>query len=422
MSIPNNPFSEMEQRPTGPLTGVTILDLTSVVFGAYATQILADLGCEVIKIESPDGPRGEGGDIMRWAGTAPEGASDLGPIFTTINRNKKSVLLDLNSPEAKEVMRELIMSADVFASTVRYEGMKRLGLSYEDVKAINPSILYVHGSGYGADGPRAGEPAYDDLIQAASGCADLLPRVDGDPQPRYLPTLVADKVAGLFMSQAIMAGLYHRQCTGEGQFVEVPMFESITSFTLAEHMFGQVFDPPTGPWAYTRLANPSRRPFRTKDGYVGLLPYSVGQWRRFFKLAGQAHLIEDARFTSQTDISSNIRTLYEILERVTVDRTTGEWIDLLKSKGIAAVPVNRLEDLPSDEHLAAVDFFKQYQHPQAGSYRSMRSPMLFSKTPANIRLHPPRLGEHTDQIVAKAKAAAVERAKSEKLVGNVVSE
>lgn len=406
MSISKKPFSELEDRPSGPLAGVTILDLTSVVFGAYATQILADLGCDVIKIESPDGPRGEGGDIMRWAGTAPSGASDLGPIFTTINRNKKSILLDLNDAEAKQVMHDLIASSDVIASTVRYEGMKRLGLSYDDVKAINPSILYVHGSGYGADGPRAGEPAYDDLIQAASGCADLLPRVDGDAQPRYLPTLVADKVAGLFMSQAIMAGLYHRKVTGEGQFVEVPMFECVTSFTLAEHMFGQVFDPPTGPWAYTRLANPNRRPFRTKDGYVGLLPYSVGQWRRFFKLAAQTHLIEDPRFASQTEISANISVLYEILERVTVDRTTGEWIELLKSKGIAAVPVNRLEDLPFDEHLSAVDFFQQYLHPEAGSYRSMRSPMLFSKTPANIRLHPPRLGQHTEEIVARTRRAA----------------
>jgi crotonobetainyl-CoA:carnitine CoA-transferase CaiB-like acyl-CoA transferase len=389
---------------TGPLKGVRILDLTGVVFGAYATQILGDLGADIIKVESPGGPRGEGGDVMRWAGVAPEGASDLGPIFVAINRNKRSILLDLKNEAQKQVLVDLIKTCDVFASTVRYDGMVRLGIDYESVKAIRPDILYVHGSGYGASGPRAGEPAYDDLIQAASGCADLLGRVDGDPRPRYLPTLIGDKVSGLFMAQAILAGLFHRQKTGEGQFVEVPMFESVTSFVLAEHMFGHVFEPPTGEWAYSRLANPNRRPFKTKDGFLGLMPYSVGHWRRFFKLANQPELIEDPRFNTQVGISANIRELYGILERTTVERTTEEWIEALASKGVPAVPVNRLEDLPTDKHLAAVGFFEKYEHPDAGTYYSMRSPMLFEKTPTNIRSHPPRMGEQTDELIAEARA------------------
>jgi crotonobetainyl-CoA:carnitine CoA-transferase CaiB-like acyl-CoA transferase len=398
-------FKTMDTEATGPFKGVRIVDMTGVVFGAYATQILADLGADVIKIESPGGPRGEGGDVMRWTPAQNDRAPDLGPIFVTINRNKRSALLDLSLPEDKAVMIELIKSADVLASTVRYEGMTRLGLDYDAVKVLKPDIVYVHGSGYGASGPRAGEPAYDDLIQAASGCADLLGRVDGDPTPRYLPTLLGDKVSGLFMSQAIMAALFHRLKTGEGQFVEVPMFESVTSFILAEHMFGHVYDPPTGQWAYSRLANPNRRPFRTKDGYLGLMPYSVGHWRRFFKLAGQPELIEDERFNTQMGIAHNIRELYGILERTTVERTTQDWIDALKSKGVPAVPVNRLDDLPTDKHLAAVDFFQKYDHPDAGAYYSIRSPLLFSKTPANIRLHPPRLGEHTNAIRAEVEAA-----------------
>jgi crotonobetainyl-CoA:carnitine CoA-transferase CaiB-like acyl-CoA transferase len=391
--------------PTGPLKGVRIVDLTGVVFGAYATQILADFGADVIKIESPGGPRGEGGDIMRWTGSAPEGAADLGPIFMNINRNKRSVLLDLNDPEAKAIVADLIRTADVFVSTVRYDGMKRLGLDYEGVSAIKPDILYVHGSGYGAEGPYAGLPAYDDLIQAQSGLADLYSRVDGDPLPRYLPTLAADKVAGLFMAQAILAGIVHRQRTGEGQFVEAPMFETVTSFVLTEHMFGHVFDPPTGQWAYSRIANPNRRPFKTRDGYIGLLPYSIKQWHRFFRLAGREELVEDPRFSTQVGLQQNIRELYGMLEETTVQKTGQEWIDLLKTKGIACVHVNRLDDLLDDAHLKAVGFFERYEHPTAGGYYAMRSPMLFSKTPPNIFRHPPRLGEHTGEFVRKPGAA-----------------
>jgi len=248
---------ELASEATGPLKGVRIVDMTSVVFGAYATQILGDLGADVIKIEFPAGRRGGGGDIMRWAGHPPAGApDDLGPIYMTINRNKRSMLLDLREEKAAASLRRLIATSDVFAVSVRYDGLKRLGLDYEAVKNIRADIVYVHGAGYGSQGPYAGEPAYDDLVQSASGLADLLGRVDGDPTPRLIPTLVADKVSGLFMAQAITAALFHRQRTGEGQFVEVPMLECVTSFTLAEHFYGHVYDPPTGPWGYTRVANP----------------------------------------------------------------------------------------------------------------------------------------------------------------------
>ena len=395
---------QLASENTGPLQGVRVLDMTSVVFGAYATQMLGDLGADVIKVEFPGGRRGGGGDIMRWAGHVPEGApKDLGPIYMTINRNKRSMLLDLREDRAMRALRRLIKTCDVFAVSVRYDGLTRLGLDYEGVKAIRPDIIYVHGAGYGSDGPYAGEPAYDDLIQSASGLADLLPRVDGDPTPRLLPSLVADKVSGHFMVQAILAALFHHSRTGEGQFVEVPMLECITSFNLAEHLYGHVYDPPTGPWAYTRVANPERKPYKTQDGYIGLLPYTDAQWDQFFAVAGWGETFgKDPRFADYAVRVKHVRELYGLVEDVTVTRTTDEWLDLLKPLQIPVVRMNRLEDLQSDPHLAAVGLFERYEHPQAGGYFALRRALLkFSATPASIRRHPPMLGEHTDELLAE---------------------
>jgi crotonobetainyl-CoA:carnitine CoA-transferase CaiB-like acyl-CoA transferase len=389
--------------PTGPLAGIRILDLTSVVFGAYATQQLGDLGADVIKVEFPGGRRGSGGDIMRWAGQTPEGAPpDLGPIFMTINRNKRSVLLDLRLEEDAAALRALIPTCDVFVASVRYEGLERLGLGYEAVRALKPDVIYVHGAGYGSDGPYAGEPAYDDLIQAASGMADLLNRTDGRPEPRYLPSLVADKVSGLFMTQAILAALFHRQKTGEGQFVEVPMYECVTSFNLAEHFFGHVYDPPTGQWSYVRVTNPERKPFTTKDGHVGLLPYTGEQWRGFFEAAGMAELFEtDPRFADDRSRGRHARELYALVETVTQTKTTAEWLAILKPLQIPIIPLNRLDDLPSDPHLSAVGMFERYEHPEAGPYFGLRPPIHYSASPANVRRHAPRMGEHTEEVLAE---------------------
>ena len=393
-------------KPTGPLSGVRIVDLTSVVFGAYATQMLGDYGADVIKVEapSPTGGGGQGGDIMRWAGKLPEGASpDMGPIFLTINRNKRSVLLDLRKKSAVDALKSLIKSADVLASNIRYEGMKRLGLSYEDVKAIKPDIVFVHAAGY-------------DLIQAGSGSADLLSRVDGDPKPRYVPTLMADKVSGLFMANAITAALFHRERTGDGQFVEVPMFEAITSFVLAEHFYGHVFDPATGPWSYGRVTNPDRRPYKTKDGYIGLLPYSDKQWNQFFEIAGRPGAFkDDPRFATYKARTQNIRELYAMLEELTEMKTTQEWLDALLPLSIPVVKMNRLDDLPDDPHLKAVGFFERYDHPHAGPYFALRPPVRFSGTPANIRRHPPRLGEQTREVLSELglDAALIDEIESE---------
>ncbi|MGH6971954.1 MAG: CaiB/BaiF CoA transferase family protein, partial [Caulobacteraceae bacterium] len=361
---------------------------------------------DVIKVEFPGGRRGGGGDIMRWSGRVPDGCPpDLGPIYLTINRNKRSVLLDLREEKAGRALRRLIKSADVFATSVRYEGLKRLGLDYEGVKKVRPDIVYCHGAGYGSSGPYAGEPAYDDLIQAGSGLADLLPRTDGDPTPRYLPTLAADKVAGLFMVTAVTAALFHRQKTGEGQFVEVPMLECLASFNLVENLFGHVFDPPTAQWAYTRSANPNRKPFPTKDGYIGLLPYTDQQWDQFFEIAGWGETVsKDPRFSDFRIRAQNIGALYAMVDEVTRTRTTAEWLELLKPLQIPVVKMNRFDDLMDDPHLKAVGFFEHHQHPDAGPYVMMRPPVAYSATPANIRRHPPRLGEHTDEVLAEIDA------------------
>ncbi|MDR3498455.1 MAG: CaiB/BaiF CoA-transferase family protein [Parvibaculum sp.] len=415
--------SELGTNVTGPLKGVRIIDLTSVVFGAYATQILGDYGADVIKVEapSPTGGGGQGGDIMRWAGKVPDGAAhDLGPIFLTINRNKRSILLDLRKQSAVDALMKLVASADVLASNIRYEGMKRLGLSYEDVKKIKPDIVFVHAAGYGSDGPYAGLPAYDDLIQAGSGSADLLSRVDGDPKPRYVPTLMADKVSGLFMANAITAALFHRQRTGQGQFVEVPMFETITSFVLAEHFYGHVFDPATGPWSYGRVTNPDRRPYRTKNGYIGLLPYSDKQWDQFFELAGKPGVFKnDPRFATYKARTQNIRELYAMIEELTETKTTEEWLAALVPLSIPAVKMNRLDDLQDDPHLKAVEFFQRYEHPHAGPYFALRPPVRFGETPANIRRHPPRLGEQTREVLAEIglDADAIDALEREGAVG-----
>jgi len=397
---------KLAEKATGPLAGIRILDLTSVVNGAYGTQILADQGADVIKLEDPGSGRGDGGDIMRWAGHVPEGAQrGMGPIFVTINRNKRSVLLDLTKPSAKRALTRLIKSCDVFAASVRYKGLERLGLGYEDVAAIKPDIVYVHAAGYGSDGPYAGEPAYDDLIQSASGCADVLPRTDGDPTPRILPTLVADKVSGLFLAQAVTAALLHRARTGEGQFVEVPMLECVTSFLLVEHLFGHTFEPPTGQWGYTRVVNPNRRPFKTKDGYIGLLPYTDKQWDQFFDVAGMgAAIAEDPRFADYFTRSKHINELYGLVGQAAATKTTQEWLDLLKPLSIPVVKTNRLDDLPDDPHLKAVDFFQTFDHPDLGHYRQMRPPVKFSRTPSNIRRHPPKMGEHTAELLAEVGA------------------
>jgi crotonobetainyl-CoA:carnitine CoA-transferase CaiB-like acyl-CoA transferase len=401
--------ANLESKATGPLKGLRIVDMTSVVNGAYATSLLADQGATVIKIEDPGRDGVAGGDIMRQTGHPPASAAPgMGAIFMTVNRNKRSVVLDVRKSDELGSLKRLIKTCDAFVASVRYKSLERVGLDYEGVKTLRPDIVYAHAAGYGADGPYAGEPAYDDLIQSASGMADILPRVSPGTEPQLLPTLVADKVAGLFLAQALTAALLHRERTGEGQFVEVPMLECVTSFLLVEHLHDHVYDPPTGDMGYPRVINPFRKPFATKDGYIGLLPYNDAQWKAFFGAAGLAPGVsQDPRFADFASRLKHAHELYALVEPAVATRTTREWMDILKPLSIPIVKMNRLEELESDAHLASVGLFRRYEHPNVGIYKAIRPPVRFSKTPANIYRHPPLLGEHTSEVVEEVGVAEI---------------
>lgn len=379
-------------EPTGPLKGVKIVDMSSVVLGPFATLILADLGAEVIKVEPPGR-----GDIMRYAGASPTG--DLGPIYANLNRNKRSVVIDGKTDGGKAALTALLEGADVFFHNVRMAGMERLGFGYEQVKAIRSDIVYVHCAGFGAGGPYEHRQAYDDLIQGASGFAALnAMRSGGDPE--YAPSLVADKTVGLFATYATLAALYHRQRTGQGQFVQVPMLESFTFFNMVENLYGETFLPGNGKMAYTRSINANRKPYKTKDGYIGLVPYSDDQWALFFELGGRPGVFDDPRFSDYKTRTENIGELYAIIGEVALTKTTDEWLQILDEANIPAMRYNDMPAVLDDAHLNAVGFFQEIQHGEAGAMRAMTHPVHFSETPADIRQGAPRHGADTDIILS----------------------
>jgi crotonobetainyl-CoA:carnitine CoA-transferase CaiB-like acyl-CoA transferase len=378
----------------GPLSGLTIIDMSSVVLGPFATLIFGDLGANVIKIESAQ--EGKAGDMMRYAGASPTG--DLGPIYTALNRNKQSVQLDVKTPEGKAALTELLKTADVFFHNVRLAGMERLGFDYEAVKAINPEIVYLHCAGFGSGGAYEHRQAYDDLIQGASGFASMTHRRDGSP-PAYAPSLVADKTVGLFAAYATLAAIVHKERTGRGQFVQVPMMESFTFFHMVENLYGETYLPGNGKLAYTRSINKNRKPYPTLDGHIGLVPYSDAQWRTFFELGGRPGVFDDPRFSTYAARTENTTELYSIIEEVASTKTTDEWLDLLDAANIPAMKYSEMEDVLTDEHLTSVGFFQERDHPDAGRYRAMKHPVFFSDSPAGIRIDPRPLGADTETVL-----------------------
>lgn len=379
--------------PSGPLQGMKIVDASTVVLGPMATLNLADLGAEVIKIENGDGKFA--GDMMRYAGDSPTG--DLGPIFAALNRNKKSVKANLKSDEGKALIVKLLQGADIFFHNVRMAGMERLGLGYEQVKAINPDIIYVHAAGFGKDGPYGERQAYDDLIQAASGFAALSELRDGE-RPNYAPSLVADKVSGLFAANAIMAAYIARANGHGGQFVQVPMFECFTWFNMLENLWGETYIPGNGKLAYTRSINPRRRPYPTSDGYIALVPYSDAQWETFFELAGKPGVFSDPRFADYSNRTKNIGELYALIEESTATKTTDEWVALMDENNIPAMRYNRMNDVLTDQHLSAVDFFQERSSKVMGNFRSMRHPVHYGQTPASTYGDPSSLGADSEEV------------------------
>ena len=379
------------------LAGVRVLDLTSVVFGPYCTQILADLGAEVIKVEPP-----AGGDPYRWAGRAAQ-TPGMSPGFMALNRGKKSAALDLKTAEDGATVKALLANADVFVLNVRGKAVERLGLDYESVRAINPEIIYVHCVGYGQDGPNADLQAYDDVIQAASGTATLLGRVDGDPRARYLPSLLADKVAGLHAAYATLAAVIHKLRTGRGQRVEVPMFEAFTRFMLLEHLAGQSFDPPNGPICYGRQIDPERQPFPTADGYISIVAYTDAAWPRVFAVLGEPAVLDDDRFATPALRHQNLAHLYRAMARLSPNFTTAELVARCHDAQIPAQGVRDIGDIMADPHLQATDFFQRQAHPTEGDFFAMRSPIRFGGCPPTALTPPPLLGQDTDEVAAGAR-------------------
>ena len=383
-------WPDRHDRATGPLRGVRVLDLTTVVMGPSATQILGDLGADVVKVET------QTGDTMRLIG--PWRHEGMGPLFLQSNRNKQSVVLDLKTPEGKQAIIWLANRADVLVSNVRPQGLARLGLDYDSVRAGNDRIIYCVAVGYGSDGPQSGKPVYDDLMQAASGIAGLFRAVDG--APRYAPLNICDRVVGLYVANAITSALYHRAMTGEGQAIEVPMFETMAQLVLADHMGGCAFAPPLGPMGYKRLLSRSRGPYATKDGDLSLVVYTDRHWRDFTRLVGCPDLMDnDDRFRSQESRTRHAEEVGNFLADQLRARGNSEWLEALRQIDIPACPVNSIEELFEDPHLKAVGLFEEIDHPTEGKVMVSRHPVRYSRSPASIRRLAPNLGEHTAEVL-----------------------
>ena len=371
-------MSTLPEQPTGPLAGVRIVDLTTIILGPYATQILGDLGADIIKIEAPGS-----GDLMRYMG--PGRNPGMSGIHLNVNRNKRSLVLDLKLEQAKDVLRRLIRDADVFFHNMRPQAINKLGFDFAAVAAEKPDIIYCGAYGYSAKGPYAARPAYDDLIQGITGLA-ALGEVGGDA-PRYMPTVLSDKLVGLMASQAILAALFHRAQTGEGQEIEVPMFESVAAFLLTEHICGRAFEPPLADAGNARLMSAHRKPVKAKDGYICILPYTDANWAAFFEIAGRQDLAADPKFAKYAERMKNIDELYAIMGEAVIEKTVDEWATQCEQAQIPWAPVNTMDDLFDDEHLNAVGFFERTEHVSEGRTIVPKLPLNFSKTPTSIHRH-----------------------------------
>ena len=377
---------------SGALDGVRIIDMTAVGMGPMATQMLADMGADVIKIESQEG------DVFRHV--IPQRNPGMSHAHLNLNRNKRSVVLDAKTVEGVKLLKELIGTADVFVSNMRAPAMRRLGLDADTLLKEFPRLIHCSCYGYSEKGPYAGRPAIDDTIQAASGLAWLQGAAGNEP-PRFVNSVVADKVVGLYVTQAITAALYARSNTNAGQAIEVPMFECMVSFMCVEHLAGRTFEPPVGEAGYARLLNQYRRPFKTKDGYMSVVPYTGAQWRRFFELTGKPELADDDRFKTAEARSGHYDLLYHYVEDVLGARTNLEWSSILISADIPFAPVNSIDDLLRDPHLKHINFWHASEHPTEGSLIQAGLPIYFSKTPSSIQRHAPNLGEHTKDFISK---------------------
>jgi len=376
---------------TRPLDGIRVLDVSNMLMAPYATQILGDMGADVIKVEAPAGDPVRGIGPLRHPG--------MGAIYLNCNRSKRSLVLDLKQPEGRAAALELAKRADVLVYNVRPQAMARLGLGYEAVAAVNPRIIYAGLFGYGQDGPYAARPAFDDLIQGATAIPWLSAKADGS-EPRYAPTAIVDRGVALWAVGQINAALLHQSRTGQGQRIDMPMFEFMASFVLGDHLAGHTFEPPSGPMGYPRMLNPDRKPFATLDGHVCAMIYTDGHWRSFFRALGlEAEFDADPRYRSMTSRTENIAALYRELAERLCTRTTADWMELFIKADVPAMPLHSLDSLVEDAHLQSTGFFTSTDHPSEGRLRDMAYPGTWSATQPRPTRHAPRLGEHSLEVL-----------------------
>jgi crotonobetainyl-CoA:carnitine CoA-transferase CaiB-like acyl-CoA transferase len=381
----------------GPLAGLRVLDLSTVVLGPMTGQYLGDMGADVIKVESPEG------DVTRAIG--PRRNEGMGALFLANNRNKRSVVLDLKSEVDRARLRGMVGGVDVVLHSVRTESATRLGIGYDQMAALNPRLVYCHLKGFSDEGRYAGKAAYDDVVQALSGLAMLQTVVGGEP--RYVPSIIADKISAVHAAWAIALALFHRERTGEGQEVIVPMLETMVAFNMMEHLGGQIFSPAVGDMGYKPVREALRRPFRTADGHVCFLPYTDANWRTFLTRIARPDLLGDPVFATQKGRQANLDRVWGEVARILAGRTTADWLALLDGSDIPHASVNALEDLLEDPHLGDIGFWQFRDHPSEGLLRFPAPPIALSRSPASISRLPPRLGEHTEEVLREFGLDAV---------------
>jgi crotonobetainyl-CoA:carnitine CoA-transferase CaiB-like acyl-CoA transferase len=396
LTPPNDQETHVTQStgtpPTGPLSGIRVIDITTVVLGPFCSQTLGDMGADVIKVETTQG------DSTRLIG--PSRTPGMGSYFANLNRNKRSLAIDLKKPAAREAILRLVETADVFVHNMRIGAAQRLGLDYQTLSARNPKLIYACASGFRKGSSMQEFPAYDDLIQGVSGVASLNAGPDG--APRYFPTVMVDKLTGATLASMIGMALFHRERTGEGQEIHLPMMETILSFTLVEHLWHGTLGEPEKGLGYPRMLTPHRRPYPTKDGYISVIAHSNAQWGKLFEAMGVPELIDDPRFNSVPARSRNIDAAYATLTHGMKQRTTEEWLAELRPADIPCGKANSLDDLFTDPYLAETGYFESYEHPVEGDVVIPAIPARFSRSPANVHRPWPTLGEHSREILTEA--------------------